>query len=121
MYQVETDVERGILRLTFSQHVSAAEAKSCRDAVATSLASLAPGFCILTDLSELVEMDFACAPDIRGIMDLCQAKGVSRIVRIIPDIRKDIGFTLMSYFHYGRNVVMVTCASMAEAIERLGN
>ena len=119
MYQVETDAARGILRVTFRQHVSQRQAKHCRLEVEAALVQLSPGFRVLTDLSELKEMDFACAAEIRTLMDVCREKGVAQVVRVIPDPKKDIGFGLMSLFHYGHVVPVVTCQTLAEAMQRL--
>jgi hypothetical protein len=37
------------------------------------------------------------------------------VFRVVPDPRRDIGMQIMSYFHYGADVRIVTCESMAEA------
>ena len=42
------------------------------------------------------------------------------MVRIVPDPKKDIGFQVMSYFHYGPDVNIVTCENMDEAMRALG-
>jgi hypothetical protein len=78
------------------------------------------GFRLLADLTGLQSMDIACAPHIESAMDLCNGKGVSDVVRIIPDPRKDIGMQIMSYFHYGGDVRIVTCESAEEASDLLG-
>ena len=49
-------------------------------------------------------MDVACVPHLEHIMQLCDEKGVSAVVRAIPDPRRDIGLQIMSYFHYGPEV-----------------
>ncbi len=88
------------MRITFSQDVDEPQAQRCRGEIETALAKMQPGFRVLTDLSGLASMDIACAEAIRQIMDLCRDNGVAEIVRIIPDPQKDIGFQLMSHFHY---------------------
>jgi hypothetical protein len=40
---------------------------------------------------------------------------VVRVLRIIPDPSKDIGFTLLSHTHYRGKVPFVTLTSAAEA------
>jgi len=64
-------------------------------------------------------MGASCAPELGAIMDLCSGKGVSTVVRVIPDRNKDIGFNLISRFHLQRQVKARTYASLAEAIKRL--
>jgi len=64
-------------------------------------------------------MDVDCAPHLEQIMQLCNEKGVSAVVRAIPDPRRDIGLQIMSYFHYGPEVRITTCRSLEEAHEIL--
>ena len=52
-------------------------------------------------------------------MDLCNKKGVEMVVRVIPDPHKDIGLNIMSLFHYRRHVRLVTCQTLAEAMNIL--
>ena len=40
-------------------------------------------------------------------------------LRIIPDPHKDIGFKILSLFHYRRRVRIVTCATLGEAMKAL--
>jgi hypothetical protein len=77
-----------------------------------------PGFRLLTDLSGMDSMEYACAPEIEATMDLIREKGVALVVRVVPDPHKDIGFKVMSYFHYGRKVPVLTLDTRAEALEK---
>ena len=52
-------------------------------------------------------------------MKLCDEKGVSAVVRVIPEPKRDIGLQILSHFHYAADVRIVTCKSMDEAIKRL--
>jgi len=52
-------------------------------------------------------------------MDLMRMNGVKEVLRVVPDSKKDIGFTVMSYFHYDRETPVLTFASRTEAMERL--
>ena len=63
-------------------------------------------------------MDLSCSPLIAHIMEICNAAGVSEVVRIIPDPTPDIGLQIMSFFHYRNDVYIRTVASAAEAIDR---
>ena len=119
MFKTTINTNLNLLAMSFSQHVTALELQKHRSQSEALVQQLQPGFCILTDLSSLDSMDFACATAIEHIMDLCRAKGVGKVVRIIPDPKKDIGFKKMSYFHYGHHVPIATCETVAEAMERL--
>ena len=83
------------------------------------LADLAPGFRLLTILSDLEEMDIACVPDVKKMMDFCNKKGVETVVRVIPDPHKDIGFNILSLFHYRRRVHIITCETLGDALKQL--
>ena len=83
------------------------------------LAQLKSGFRLLADLTELESMDVACAPFIEKAMELCNQKGASMVVRVIPDPRRDIGLQIMSIFHYRGDVKIVTCETLAQAKEIL--
>jgi hypothetical protein len=91
----------------------------CLGRVRTLVDSLQPGFLLFADLSNLESMDASCAPELGAIMDLCNAKGVSTAVRVIPDSSKDIGFNLISRFHLHPRVKKRTYPSLAEAIKSL--
>ena len=92
------------------------EMKRCRLDVEESVANLCPGFTVFTDLSGLDRMDFDCTPEIRALMDLLMENGVGRAIRVVPDPGKDIGFSILSFFHYGSNVEIQTFDSLPEAI-----
>lgn len=119
MIQVVVDQSQNVFKITFTQHVDRAQAKEYREKIGVLLAELQPGFRILVDLSQLEQMDLDCAPEVQAVMDMCQAKGVSRIVRVIPDPKKDIGFKLMSVFHYSRDVTIITCETLEDAVKKL--
>ena len=121
MVTVKPDAPRNLLVLKFSGQVASEEVKQHMPDVVRALAALKPGFCLLTDLSELESMEYAAAPYISHTMDQCNGKGVVRVVRVIPDNRKDIGFKMLSYFHYGHQVGIITCETLQEAHATLVN
>ena len=98
----------------YGGEITLAEAQKVADDTPAVLSKLEKGFRLLADLTDLQRMDVACAPVIEKVMDLCQAKGISEIVRVIPDPRRDIGMQIMSRFHYDSGVHIVTTESLAE-------
>src|SRR2546426_12588118 len=102
MFQTEVDKSRSLLKISYAGRVGPDEIKRCQQQVQLLLADLTPGFRLLTDLSGLEAMDLACVPGIKQIMDLLNKQGVEKVVRVIPDPRKDIGLNIMSLFHYPR-------------------
>ena len=115
MVTVSVDESKNLLTVSFAQHVGLEEARLYTRKIEPALARLRPDFKLLVDLSNLDSMDFSCASYIDQVMDLCNQKGVATVVRVIPDPHKDIGFHVMSYFHYSHDVHIITCENMAEA------
>jgi anti-anti-sigma regulatory factor len=118
-FAVETDPENNLLVIRYSGCVDAAAVEQCLSGVRAALQKIESDFQLLADFTELHSMDVACVPYIEEIMELCDEKGVSAVVRVIPDPTRDIGLQIMSHFHYGAGVRIMTCASMDEAMARL--
>jgi hypothetical protein len=119
MFQIEVDKLKNLLKFTFSQSVTLDETGRWKEELAGLLAELQPGFRLLSNLSGLEIMDPECSADIESGMDLLNHAGISKVVRVIPDPRKDIGFSIMSHFHYRRGVKIVTCETLTEALQAL--
>jgi hypothetical protein len=95
-------------------------------ALIDSLKSLLPemqeGFRLLTDLSGVTSMSISTAPCIEQIMELCTQKGLESVLRVLPaEPCNDIGFAIMSQFHYGPHVRIVVCDSLEEARDHLAD
>jgi anti-anti-sigma regulatory factor len=114
-YTVAIDTENNLLVIRYRDHVRASAVERCAEEVGAALAGLPSGFQLLVDFTELESMEVSCAPHLEHIMELCNERGVSVVVRIIPDPKRDIGLGIMSYFHYGPDVRIRTCESLEEA------
>jgi hypothetical protein len=112
---IHADVERQILSFEFVGEVSAEEMQDKVEDLRHELEELRSGFVLFTDLSRLEVMENAGTDQIAIYMDLCAAKGVRRIVRLIPDPAKDVGFALLGVFHHEKGIPLVTCAEIEEA------
>ena len=119
MFHAEVDKAKNLLRINFAGHVGLEDTARGSESIPALLADLPAGFRLLTDLSALESMDLACVPHIEAVMDQCNTKGVDMVVRVIPDPHKDIGLNILSLFHYGRRVRLVTCETLAEAMSAL--
>jgi hypothetical protein len=119
MYSVELDQSRRLLVISAAQNVSANEAKEAVQQVRELLDKVEPGFRLLADFRWLQSMDAAAAPHIAAIMDLLAAKRVASVFRVMPDPHKDIGFNILSQFHYGPEVPIATFETLADAIQAL--
>jgi len=117
----EVHESKSLLVIRYRGLVVPDETKRGLEDVRAGLAKLQSGFRLLADLSELESMDVACAPFIEKAMDLCNQKGASMVVRVIPDPRRDIGLQIMSIFHYRGDVQIFTCETLAQAEDLLEN
>jgi hypothetical protein len=115
----EVDEPKNLLVIRYHGLVVPDETESGLEDVRAGLAKLQSGFRLLADLSELGSMDVGCAPFIEKAMDLCNQKGASMVVRVIPDPQRDIGLQIMSIFHYRGDVQIFTCETLAQAAELL--
>jgi anti-anti-sigma regulatory factor len=113
----ESNAPRKLLEIRYGGVVRAEETEKGLDQLRASLAKLEAGFRVLVDLTELELMDVKCAPFVEKAMDLCNEKGASMVVRVVPDPHRDIGLQIMSIFHYRGDVRIITCLSLAEANE----
>jgi anti-anti-sigma regulatory factor len=113
----ETSFDARINRLTiqFLGAMDGPKMKQCLDHLEGVVPSLRPEFTLLTDLSGLHSMDLSCLPHLEKIMDLCRENGVSTIVRVVPSSDRDIGFNILSKFHYPSTVRIITCTTLSEA------
>jgi len=115
----EVDQPRNRLTIRYSGKVAPGETESGLEEIRAGLARLQTGFHLLGDLTDLEAMDVRCAPFIEKAMDLCNEKGASMVVRVIPDPHRDIGLQIMSIFHYRGDVQIMTCETLTQAEELL--
>jgi anti-anti-sigma regulatory factor len=119
MIELESQDARNLFIIRFFGHVTAEEFAQRFDRTRAGLERMQPGFALLADLTGLTLMDVDCAPHIEATMDVANKHGIALVVRVIPDATRDIGLKIMSTFHYGHNVEIVTCASLEEAMKVL--
>ena len=113
-FEALIDDTGSLMRTRFFGVVTAAHMAGALAAVEALLPRLRPGFTVLTDLSGLDSMEVECGRDLSRIMDHLKTSGVSRVVRVIPDRSKDIGFNILSIIHYRKGVQILTCTTLAE-------
>jgi anti-anti-sigma regulatory factor len=119
MYSVEADRGKRLLVISASGHVSKEEVKAAAQKVGELVKDAEGGLRALTDLRWLTSMDSGAAEHIAEIMDTLREKGLASVTRVMPDPRKDIGFNILSQFHYGSKVKIYTFETLAEAIQSL--
>ena len=108
-----------LLFLNYLGQVRPDELRRGQADIKTLLVGLPAGFRLLVDLSGLEIMDPDCAPDLGRMMELIEQSGVGLVVRVIPEPDKDIGFNILTIFHYPHHPRIITCETMAEAVRRL--
>jgi hypothetical protein len=119
MFVIEADTTKQLLVLSIAGSVTVEEAKEVVGRVREKLEEMAPGFVALADFRWLESMASAAAPFVAEIMDAFAAKEVSAVVRVVPDPRRDIGLNILSPFHYGPKVRLMTFETLADAIQAL--
>jgi len=119
MYSVESDRSKQLLVISAAGRVTKKEVESVALRVREMMKEITPGFRVLTDFRWLERMDPAAAASLAEIMDALAEKDVAAVVRVIPDPHKDIGLNILSQFHYGPQIKLVTFESLAEALSAL--
>lgn len=115
MMAVESDLAKRLVRVRYVGFVNAAHFQVRTPEFDALVAAMGPGFTLITDLTELEEMDLECVTELTQLMDRCLAAGVGNVLRVIPDPAKDIGFHILSLTHYRGRVPTTTFRSRAEA------
>ena|SRR3982074_156837 len=119
MFIIETDSSKRLVVISVAGLATADEARDAAQRVRQILEEVATGFVAFIDFRWLESMATAAAPFIAEIMDALAAKKVSAVVRVVPDPHKDIGLNILSQFHYGPEIRVMTFESLADAVQSL--
>jgi hypothetical protein len=117
MYAVEMDQSKRLLVTSAVQRVTAEQAKQVAHEVRKLLEDVRPGFRVLADFRWLDSMDSGAARHVADIMDALAEKQVASVTRVMPDPHKDIGFNILSRFHYGPEIQITTYETLADALQ----
>lgn len=115
MFSFTIDNPRNIVRIKITGTIHPQDAEAFHSDMEQTVPKLKKGFKILTDMTRLKKMDTDAHTVIGKTMDLFNQYGVSKIVRVIPSDEKDIGFNILSLFHYSDHVVIHTHKTLEEA------
>lgn len=121
MFVVEVDSSKRFVVISVAGHVTAEESRDTARRVREVIADVEPGFVALADFRWLDSMATGGAQFIGEIMDSFVEKKVSAVVRVMPDARKDIGLNILSQFHYGPEVKLMTFETLADAMQALAD
>lgn len=114
MIKLSHDKKQNRITLTYEGNVDAREVEELYLKLQDLITKCRRGFTVLADLSSANSVTKESLPFIKKIMDLLNQHGISEIIRVIPDPDKDIGFSIMSVFHYDKGVKVVTCQTLEE-------
>jgi hypothetical protein len=121
MFLVEADRSKRLVVISMAGHVTEEEVKHAAQRVREVVEDVAPGFRALTDFRWLDSMQTSASVHVAEIMKALAEKQVASVVRVIPDPRKDIGFNILSQFHYGPEVRQITFETLADALQSLAD
>ena len=119
MYSLSLEQADNRIAIRYGGNITASEVEQCATNIKPLLVKTKTGFEVLVDLSQLESMEPACAPILGRIMELCRDAGVGTIARVIPDPKKDIGFQILSYFHYPSDIPIANYPTLDEALKAL--
>ncbi len=112
MSKISYNKKSNLVTLRYKGHVDVKVAEELHQHFQILIPQCKPGFKILVDLSSVDEISRDVIPFITRIMDLCNQHGVSQVARVIPDPDKDIGFNILSVFHYDKGIKVVNYKSL---------
>lgn len=119
MFLATINKPKQLLYFSYIGHVKAADLQRGAADLERMMADLTPGFRLLADLSQVDTMDIGCVTEIGKTMEALERHQVGLIVRVLPDEGKDIGFNIISAFHYKRQPHITTFKTMQQAAEKL--
>lgn len=115
MYNIEIDIPSNILIMHLKGNFDNRQGQLLYEELREKIKPLKREFQLFTDLSQLEQMSFDAHESIDDIMDLCNDYGVAKVVRLITNENSDIGFNIMSLFHFSHSVIIHTCKTLEEA------
>ena len=120
MFDATTNRAGDLLIIHFSGSVDREQSSQCVELVRKLIPEVKPGFTAITDLGRLEHMDLDCAQDVGLLMDICNEAKVANVCRVIPNSEVDIGWNILSRFHYDEDHVSIkTFPSFYKAMKTL--
>ena len=119
MYSVELDKTKKLLVISAAGDVTTEEMKTAAEKVRIIIKDAGPGLRALTDLRWMNSMEPGAARYVGDIMDALAERKLASVTRVVPDPHKDIGFNILSQFHYKSDIQIFTFETLADAVESL--
>ncbi len=115
MVKASYDGECNAVIIEFSGNVDGAQAWQLSSDIEKILSKRSEGFSLLADFSSVETMEPVVEVAIKKAMKLFKTRGVSQVLRVLPDPDMDIGFNLMSRSYYSDKVKPLTFRSRSQA------
>lgn len=115
MIKVSYDGEHNTAIVEFQGNIDATQAEQFFLDVEKVLPKHAKGFKLLADFSSVETMELEVQRAIKKAMEFFNERGVTEILRVIPDPALEIGFNAMSASRYSKEVKVHTLRSRQEA------
>lgn len=119
MIKLTHDKEINAFVISYQGSIDANHAEQLYSELLVLLPQGEKGFRVLVDFSEATSVSPEIKDSLKKIMDILNAQGVEEIIRIIPDPACDVGLSIMSIFHYSKNVKLITVSCREEAESRI--
>ena len=119
MHKISFNKTSNIISIKIESSFDLQQAEQLHVEIERIIPEVKKGFTVLTDLTSLQKMDLESRESIAKYMKLFNECGVAEIIRIVPDMTKDLGFNIMSLFHYSRDIKIRTFGSLEEASKHI--
>ncbi|QBG48497.1 hypothetical protein EGM51_14215 [Verrucomicrobia bacterium S94] len=119
MYLFEIDKPNNSMHIMLADHFTEEEALELLEKCKARIEEVNPEYKILCDLTALETFEHPAKMIYRNIMDLFNATGAKKIIRLFSDPRQTFGMNIMSTFHYTDDVEIVSTDSLLHALKHL--
>ena len=121
MYLFEIDRTHNRMHIMLTDHFTESEAVELLEKCKARIDEINPDYHILCDLTSLETFEYQAKLIYTQVMDLCNATGAKKVIRIFADPMETFGMSIMSTFHYNDDVEIVSTDSFTRALKHLDN
>lgn len=115
------DESKNLLHLIWTGTLNSESAQRFLDNAEAASRKLRQNFDVLSDLRDLKAIEQDATERIDEMMERLTQRGVQRVIRVLPSETENFGLAIMSMFHYGKNVQIITCRTLEEACKFLSD
>ena len=112
--------KQNVLHLCLEGNICLNDFHLLENRLPSTLRCLRPDFILLSDLSSVGVIDYACGKSIANLMERIVEAGVGKVFRVVPDPRKDIGLGILAIFHYPKALSVRVYPDLLKAMKALG-